>query len=137
MSKRTRPTDLPPALGQTIPPKLHALEGEQMIGLPFAAGLLPARGSPGRANASTLYRWVIEGVRMRDGRRVKLEAVRIGSSYHTSREAVGRFIRAMNEPTPLADEPAPPLTAGQRLRELRLAKERAAKAGKKLESMGM
>jgi hypothetical protein len=39
----------------------------------------------------TIYRWIGKGVLAGDGSRVKLEAVRVGRSFVTTREAVKRF----------------------------------------------
>src|SRR5262249_31247799 len=50
---------------------------------------------------STVYRWVLRGVPGPDGRRVKLEAVRCGRAWLTSREALKRFSHAM---TPKPDD---------------------------------
>ena len=52
-------------------------------------------------------RWITRGTRTPDGRVVKLEAVRAGSRWLTTAEAVGRYIER------LTPEPSP-TTAGAR-----------------------
>jgi hypothetical protein len=67
------------------------LIGENLLSLNQAARRLP----PGRRNRpvslSCVLRWVLEGVPGPDGRRVKLDAVRLGGRWVTSLEALGRF----------------------------------------------
>lgn len=43
-------------------------------------------------SAPTIYRWVAKGLRVRDGSRVKLEAIRIGREFITTKQAVHRFL---------------------------------------------
>src|SRR5262249_39567935 len=75
---------------------------------------------------STIFRWIAEGVRLRDGRRLRLEAVRLGGRWLTSELAIQRFI-SRQPPTFSADSPPTPPTPPQR--------ERAAEyAGKVLET---
>ena len=46
---------------------------------------------------STLVRWITRGVKLADGRRVRLEAARVGAKFVTSKEAVLRFVAAQTE----------------------------------------
>lgn len=46
---------------------------------------------PSRPHLATLFRWVQKGVK---GHR--LEAVRVGAIWHTSIEAIARFLAALN-----------------------------------------
>ncbi len=43
---------------------------------------------------STVFRWIHSGVRLPDGRRVRLEACRLGGRWLTSGPAIERFIHA-------------------------------------------
>jgi hypothetical protein len=61
--------------------------GETQIDLPTAAKIL------GKANF-TIGQWVRKGVTLH-GRTIKLEAVRVGHHWTTSREAVVRFLAEM------------------------------------------
>ncbi len=45
---------------------------------------------------STIFRWVMTGAKGVDGRRVKLEAARVGGRWLTSTLAVGRFVTALS-----------------------------------------
>lgn len=79
-----------------------------------------------RVNPSTVWRWITRGLKLPDGRRVRLEAVRLGASYLTSEPAILRFIAAQQRG---ADPITPPRTRRQR--------DRAAdRAGAELERMG-
>jgi hypothetical protein len=97
------------------------LNAESSLSLSQAARLLPPgrRGRP--ATLSCLLRWVLSGTKAPDGRIVKLEALRLGARWVTSREAIQRFAEAL---TPRLDAgPAPtPRSPGRRRR----ASERAA-----------
>ena len=67
---------------------------EQLLTLPQAARVRP-HGRLGRpTHPSTVYRWISRGVRGVAGV-VKLEGVRIGGSWYTSREALQRFAEAL------------------------------------------
>jgi len=67
---------------------------EQLLTLPQAARVRP-HGRLGRpTHPSTVYRWISRGARGAAGV-VKLEGVRIGGSWYTSREALQRFAEAL------------------------------------------
>jgi hypothetical protein len=61
---------------------------EKVIPLKGVADILPSSRRGKKLSWPTLWRWVTKGVRGR-----KLEAVRVGGSLYTSREAVERFSR--------------------------------------------
>ena len=48
---------------------------------------------PGRPHLATVFRWTLNGYAGN-----KLESIRVGHKHFTSREAVQRFIAAMNTP---------------------------------------
>jgi len=77
---------------------------EPLIRLTDAARLAgPGRGNRPR-HLSTILRWILDGVKTPSGF-IKLEAVRIGSKWMTSAQAVQRFVEAL---TPTTNEgPAP------------------------------
>jgi hypothetical protein len=96
------------------------LTSEQLISFAEAAKLIPGRGGK-QIDPATIWRWSKLGVRARSGERIKLESFRCGGRSATSREAVQRFIAALNQP---AEGPAVPVrTPGQR----QLSSDRAAK----------
>jgi Protein of unknown function (DUF1580) len=82
-----------------------------------------------RTSFCSLWRWIMRGVPGPDGVRIRLEAIRVGGKWLTSREALERFAAAT---TPRFNaEPAPaPRTPTARQR----ASERAAK---RLEQIGI
>jgi hypothetical protein len=83
------------------------LNSETSLSLSQAARLLPP-GRGGRpVTLSCLLRWVLTGVRSPSGGLVRLDAIRLGGRWVTSREAIQRFAEAL---TPRLDD-APP---GQR-----------------------
>ena len=86
---------------------------EQLLTLPQAARVRP-HGRLGRpTHPSTVYRWISRGVRGVAGV-VKLEGVRIGGSWYTSREALQRFAEALtNGGTQTPREATPPQRAEQ------------------------
>jgi hypothetical protein len=105
------------------------LSTESVLSLKEAAKLLP----PGRLGRPTsfacLWRWVLSGARAPDGGTVKLEALRLGGRWVTSRQALQRFAERL---TPrVDDDPAPlPRSPARRQRE----DERAAR---KLDEIGI
>jgi hypothetical protein len=62
---------------------------EKPISLKIVCDLYPGRKA--RLNFTTVWRWVLRGVKAPDGTRVRLEAARVGGCWLTSREALTRF----------------------------------------------
>jgi hypothetical protein len=96
------------------------LATETTISLNEAARQLPPgrRGRP--VTFSCVLRWILDGVRLPSGEVVRLEAIRLGGRWLTSREALQRFAERQ---TPRLDStPETPRSAGKRQR----ASERAA-----------
>jgi hypothetical protein len=96
------------------------IASETTLSLTQAARLLPPgrRGQP--VTLSCLLRWVLEGAKAPDGARVRLEALRVGGRWITSREAIQRFAVAL---TPRAadgraSEPRPPRSGAVRAKGL-------------------
>jgi hypothetical protein len=87
------------------------LTAESAVSLAEATKWLPTGRNDSRPHVSTLLRWITSGAKGPDGSRVRLDAVRIGGRWVTSREALQRFIAAL---TPQFGDAAPaPRTAGQ------------------------
>jgi hypothetical protein len=102
---------------------------ESTISLTQAARLLPPgrRGRP--VSLSCILRWILTGAAGPYGERVRLEAVRLGSRWLTSREALQRFAERL---TPRLDGEEPPVPrAPARQRQ---ASERA---GRELKNLGI
>jgi hypothetical protein len=107
----------------------HTILREHTLRLREIGQYLPTGRRGKRLSLSAALRWVLDGVRLPDGQRLKLEAVRVGNKWITSLEALERFAAAQ---TPRLDgDPAPaPRTPTARRR----ASERAAK---ELEAAGI
>lgn len=105
------------------------LLNETLISLAAAGRRLPGHRDNRSTNPSTIWRWVRTGALAADGRRVRLEAVRLGSRWLTSVEALARFAEALTAGT------APEALAG---RSPTPAARRAAseRAGRELERRG-
>jgi hypothetical protein len=104
------------------------LTTETPIPLAAAARLIPPGRGGKNTHLSTLLRWILKGSKDSSGEFVRLEAVRLGGRWMTSREALQRFAERL---TPALDPPAAtPRTPGRR--------ERAAeRAGRALDKVGI
>jgi hypothetical protein len=95
-----------------------------------AARQLPShRGERSCLDPSTIWRWMTKGVRVPDGRQVRLEAARIGGRVLTTKPALRRFAEAQSG-QPAADPEQTPRTPSQRQRAADLASQQ-------LETMGV
>ena len=79
-----------------------------------------------RTHKSTATRHALRGVRLPDGRVVKLEAIRVSGALCTSRAAVLRFFAAQNATTDADTATDTPTPAQQRRAAKRAASEAAA-----------
>ncbi len=77
---------------------------------------------PGRPHVSSVWRWVLKGVRG-----VKLETFVVGCQRFTTKEAIERFIAATTAKA--NGEPTPIRTPRQRQRAIDAAERELAKAG--------
>jgi hypothetical protein len=100
----------------------HAILRERTLRLREVGDYLPTGRRGKRLSLSAALRWVLNGVILSDGRRVRLEAVRCGGKWITSLEALERLAAAQ---TPRLDgDPVPP---PRNPAARRRASERAAK----------
>ncbi len=107
------------------------LTTEAPLTLAAACQLIPPGRGGKRTHLSTLIRWVTSGVKAPGGQIVRLEALRLGGKWVTSREALQRFAEALTPRLDAAATPAPKTrTPGQ-------ARRAAEKAGEELERMGV
>lgn len=107
------------------------LTTEKPITLAEACRLVPPGRGSKRTHLSTLIRWITVGAKAPNGQTVRLEGLRLGGRWITSREALQRF--AVRLTPRLADNPAPapsPRTTRQRQRA-------SEAAGKELERIGI
>ncbi|QEL15625.1 DUF1580 domain-containing protein [Limnoglobus roseus] len=93
----------------------------EAVTLAAAARLLPGRNG-GRVSPNTVLRWILHGCKGLGGHTVRLEGVRVGSAWCTSKGAVNRFVTALSIPT---TPPAPP------------PRSAAKQAGVELERLGL
>jgi hypothetical protein len=106
------------------------LRHETLMGLAQAARRLPSGRSDRPVSPSTVFRWVHDGVKLPDGKIVRLEAIRLGGRWLTSVEALERFAVAQ---TPRLDETSEPPGLPRSPSVRRRASQRAAT---ELESAG-
>ncbi len=104
------------------------LNGEKLISLSDAAAPIPGNRGAKRLHPATLTRWIIKGALALDGRRVRLEATRLGNRWLTSAESLARFSAALAIP---ADETATPTP-----RSPTASRRASAAAGRELERRG-
>jgi hypothetical protein len=97
---------------------------EQPIPLASVCGMFPGRKD--RLNFSTVWRWVLHGVRGANGALVRLEGARVGGRWLTTREALARFQAAL---TPDVTEPSGPAPGTPRQ-----ANKASVRAGAELEA---
>jgi hypothetical protein len=70
---------------------------EPRVPLATAAKLVPSARQAGKGlNSATLKRWAVIGAQLRDGSRIKLDAVYVPGGWTVAIEAVERFIRAVS-----------------------------------------
>jgi hypothetical protein len=67
------------------------LDGKGLY-LAQAAKLLPRYRRDRPVSPSTLFRWIHDGVRLKNGERLRLEAVRISGKFVTTQQALSRFL---------------------------------------------
>jgi hypothetical protein len=103
---------------------------EETLSFTNASKILPPGRNGARPQLSTLIRWALDGVRGPDGRLVRLEAVRLGRKWVTSRQALQRFVAALTPAPRDSSVSSPTRTPKQRARA-------SEKAGKRLEEVGM
>jgi hypothetical protein len=121
-----------------------AILDESVLDLTAAAKIVPpARGrrapdDPGdspaprgkKTHISTIVRWIKKGATAPDGTRVRLEAVRLGGRWVTSREALQRFADRL---TPQLDGATP----GSEVRSPKRRQKASERAAAELERLGM
>jgi hypothetical protein len=97
------------------------IASESVLSLTQAASLFPPGRNGARPTIGCFTRWILKGVKGPNGQLVRLEALRLGSKWVTSRETIQRFAERL---TPQLDnEPgAAPRTANQRGHQCPLAR---------------
>src|SRR5262249_8075559 len=100
------------------------------LNLAGAARLFPPHRGEKPVSPSTIFRWIMSGIRLADGRQIRLEARRVGGRWLTSPLAIQRFL---DRQTPhIGDER--PFAASRTPHQRATAAERA---GRELSRVGI
>jgi hypothetical protein len=86
----------------TDPDTGHPLAGETLLPIGRVAERFPGANGNLQLSSKAVANWIRKGADTPTRQRVRLEAIRVGSRWITSEEAVTRFLAA------LKGEPAPP-----------------------------
>jgi hypothetical protein len=109
-----------------VPEVLSEIQSGEGLSLSAAGRLFPGHRGGAAVDPSTVFRWVTRGTRTTTGHAVKLEAVRVGGRWLTSRGAVARFVAALTEAADPAPVSAPPVsrsrTASRRANDRAIAR---------------
>jgi hypothetical protein len=105
------------------------LLSESLIRLHEVARRLPPHRGGRPVSFSCVLRWITKGIPGPDGQRVKLEAVRVGSRWLTSTEAIARWSERL---TPRLEDEQP-----QMARTLTQQSKGSMRAAKLLERAGI
>ncbi len=109
---------------------IERIISEGAIGCAEASRLFGTFRSGRPCHPATISRWCISGVRVRDGRRVKLEHFRGAGKLMTSKNAIFRFLAAQQDPTESAEPSTIPLpTPNDRRRAIEAATREMETAG--------
>jgi hypothetical protein len=105
-----------------------SLTDETLIPLPEVCRMLPPGRNGAKPALGTVLRWILSGAKSPDGELVRLEAIRVGGKWLTSREALARWTARL---TPQSDKPMSPARTPRQRRRAAEAAER------ELERMGI
>ncbi len=109
---------------------IERIIAEGAMGCAEAARLFGTFRSGRPCHPATISRWCISGVRVRTGRRVKLEHFRGAGKLMTSKAAIFRFLAAQQEPAETAEPATIPLpTPTERRRAIEAAARELEAAG--------
>ncbi len=117
-------------VSEAVPQVLAEIQVGDGLSLSAAGRLFPGHRANGTVDPSTVFRWLTKGMRTPAGAVVKLEAVRVGGRWLTSRGAVARFVAALTAAA--APMPAPTTPAARTPAARRRASETAAETLKKM-----
>ncbi len=111
----------------SVPQVLAEIQSGDGLSLSAAGRLFPGHRGGTSVDPSTVFRWVTKGTRTTAGQTVRLEAVRVGGRWLSSRGAVARFVAALTDAaTPTsADPPAATAVAPRTPTARRRASEKA------------
>jgi hypothetical protein len=116
---------------ETVPQVLTEIQSGGGLSLSTAGRLFPGHRGGKSVDPSTVFRWITKGSRTVGGKTVKLEAVRAGGRWLTSRGAVARFVAALTAAADPASTTTPPASRTPAVR-----RRAAEKAVATLKAMG-
>lgn len=96
-------------VADSVPDVLSEIHRGEGLSLAAAGRLFPGHRGGNSVYPSTVFRWVVKGSRTPTGASVRLDAVRVGGRWLTSRAAVARFVAALTaavDPAPTDSTPA-------------------------------
>ena len=67
------------------------IRAEKTINLVTAAAMVPPARVGRKTHISTIWRWIVNGIKGPNGEIVRLDGTRLGSRWITSEEAIQRF----------------------------------------------
>jgi hypothetical protein len=71
------------------------MSGTEYLSLSHAAQLIGSQRNGRPIHPGTLTRWIIQGVRLQDGERVRLQARRFPAGWRTTREWLDEFATSL------------------------------------------
>lgn len=101
---------------------------EGPLGMAAAAALLGSFRGGRPCHPSTVVRWCLHGIKLSDGRFLKLEYIRMTDRLVTSKPALLRFLAAQQD-NAVSETAAQPRTPAQRKRAADAAAEELAELG--------
>jgi hypothetical protein len=93
---------------------LNRLIDEGLIGVAETSRLLGTFRAGRPCHPSTVVRWMLDGIKLGDGRRLRLEHIRITDRLMTSKRALLRFLAAQQDPSSIPDSTSPRSPAERR-----------------------
>jgi hypothetical protein len=105
------------------------LRNEEPITLAAAARMFPPTRQGRPISLSAVFRWIADGIKGPDGKRIRLEAARVGGRWLTSVAALERFAKAQTPQFGAEETKTKIRTPGQRQRASEAAAKELEKAG--------
>ncbi|QJW93151.1 hypothetical protein [Frigoriglobus tundricola] len=96
--------------------------GEKLFSPAAIAKQIPSHRDKAHLNGATVFRWIVRGVKTANGDVIRLEAVKLGSFWRTSLEAVERFSSKLTSASIQTDTPPAPLAPTPKQRSRAAAK---------------
>lgn len=118
-------------VSDSVPEVLTEIQSGGGLSLSAAGRLFPGHRENSTVDPSTVFRWLTKGMRTEDGRVVKLEGVRVGARWVTTRGGIARFVAVLTaaaNPTSVSSSPLSRKSSTRR-RAAQMAAEELKKLG--------